>query len=211
MTAQFYWMIVAAVILTVIACFLVAYTLATGILWVLHRYHDDRRRARLMMRDFSRPWTGRAAIVSILLLCAVALWVLVPPALADAQYTVTVSDYCNVREEPRKDSPDAGDLYAGDTVTGIGYQDGWVLVEAAVEAGTGWVRADLLTLVDYPIGKYTNTSGGRVRMRAEPDGKAVGWLKAGGTVDVIRWTDVDGVAWAYTDKGYIKSDYLEVE
>lgn len=175
------------------------------------RQHRERRTLRRMMRDYCRPWTGRAALVAALLLVCIALWVVAPPALADAQYTVTVSDWCNVREEPRKDSADAGDLYAGDTVTGIGYQSGWVQVDASVEAGTGWVREDLLTLTDYPIGKHTNNTGGRVRLRSEPDGKATGWLKAGGTVDVIRWVDVDGAAWAYTNRGYIDGTCLEVE
>lgn len=131
-------------------------------------------------------------------------------ALADAMYTVTVSDYCNVREAPDKDSADTGDLYAGDTVTGTGYQSGWVQVDASVEAGTGWVREDLLTLADFPTGRYTNNTGGRVNIRKTPDGKHAHWLDAGRTVDVIRWVDVDGTAWAYTQKGYIKAGCLVV-
>jgi len=141
-------------------------------------------------------------LVTILMFCSTAL--------ADAQYTVTVSDWCNVREKPRKDSIDAGNLYAGDTVTGTGYQAGWVQVEASVEAGTGWVREDLLTLADYPVGTYTNSTGGRVHIRKTPDGDHAHWLDAGHSVDVTRWVDVDGVAWAVTKRGYIKSDCLEV-
>ncbi len=210
MIAQLYWIIVGSVILTAAACILLAYAQGSVILWLTERYHADRRRARLMLADICKPWTGRAAIAASVLLAVVALCVVVPPALADAQYTVTVSDYCNVREEPRKDAVDAGDLFAGDTVTGTAYQSGWVQVIASVEAGTGWVRADLLTLADYPVGRYTNTSGGRVRVRAEPDGKAIGWLAAGHTVDVERWVDVDGVAWAYTTQGYVDGNWLEV-
>lgn len=134
-------------------------------------------------------------------------------ALADAMYTVTVSDYCNVREAPDKDSADTGDLYAGDTVTGTGYQSGWVQVDASVEAGTGWVRADLLTLDGVPTGRYTNASGGRVHIRKTPyvdKGNHAHWLAAGHSVDVIRWVDVDDVAWAYTARGYIDGGCLEV-
>lgn len=181
------------------------------ILWYAANYLRDKRRYRRMMRDYCKPWTGRMLVVLMVLIAAIALWVIAPPALADAQYTVTVSDWCNVRELPDKASADTGNLYAGDVVTGTGYQAGWVQVDASVEAGTGWVREDLLTLADYPTGRYTNASGGRVRIRREPDGKAVGWLKAGGTVDVIRWLDVDGAAWAVTKRGYIDGGCLEVE
>lgn len=140
-------------------------------------------------------------LVTILMFCSTAL--------ADAQYTVTVTDWCNIRERPDKDSADTGNLYAGDTVTGTGYQSGWVQVDASVEAGTGWVREDLLTLADYHVGKYTNASGGRVHIRKTPDGDHAHWLDAGHSVDVIRWVDVDGVAWAYTKRGYIDGGCLE--
>lgn len=149
-------------------------------------------------------WIG--LVIAILI---VALSLLQNVALADALYIITVSDYCNVRESPDKDSADTGNLYAGDTVTGTGYQAGWVQVDASVEAGTGWVREDLLTLADYTAGKYTNNTGGRVHIRKTPDGDHAHWLGAGHTVDVIRWVDVDGVVWAYTKKGYIKFDCLE--
>ena len=149
-------------------------------------------------------WLG--LVIAILL---VALSLLQGVAMADAQYTVTVSDYCNVRESPDKDSADTGDLYAGDTVTGTGYQAGWVQVDASVEAGTGWVREDLLTLADVPTGRYINNTGGRVNIRKTPDGKHADWLDAGHHVNVLRWVDVDGTAWAYTKNGYIKYDCLE--
>lgn len=169
----------------------------------------DRRRQRAMMRGYCRPWTGRMALVVAVLMACVALWVIAPPAMADALYTVTVDDYVYVREQPTKASSELGTINGGEQVTGTGYQDGWVQVAVAMELTEGWIRADLLTLTDYPVGRYTNTSGGRVRVRAEPDGKAVGWLKAGGTVDVIRWVDVDGVVWAVTERGYIDGRYIE--
>ena len=149
-------------------------------------------------------WLGLVIVIFL-----VALSLLQGVAMADTQYTVTVSDYCNVREQPGKTSADIGDLYAGDTVTGIGYQAGWVQVSVALEVTSGWVREDMLTLADYPTGRYTNVSGGRVHIRKTPDGDHAHWLDAGHTVDVIRWVAVDGSAWAYTKKGYIKFDCLE--
>lgn len=146
----------------------------------------------------------------VLALGIALLVILIASAQADALYTITVSDYANVREQPRKDSADIGDLFAGDTVIGIGYQDGWVQVEASVEAGQGWVRADLVTLVDKPVGRYTNTSGGRVRIRKTPGGDHAHWLEARHSVNVIRWVDVNGTAWAVTDRGYVDGAWLEV-
>ena len=182
----------------------------SNLLWYAARYRADRRHLRQMMRGY-RLKTGRMALAVILLLAAVLLWVLwPPPALADALYVLTVDDYASVREAPSKRAVDVGDLYAGDTVQGLGYDAGWVLVAADVEAGQGWVRADLLTLDGVPTGRYTNQSGGRVRVRVEPDGRTVDWVPASGTVDVQRWVDVDGVAWAYVGDGYVDGEGLEV-
>lgn len=154
-------------------------------------------------------WLG--LVIAILIM---VLGLLQGIALADAQYTITVSDYCNVREEPSKDSDDLGDLEAGETVTGTDYQSGWVQVAVAFELTQGWVREDLLTLADYSIGQYTNDTGGRVHIRKTPyadQDNHAHWLDAGHTVDVIRWLDVDSVAWAVTKRGYIDGKYLEEE
>lgn len=188
----------------------------------MNSIRKERRRIARMLRGYPIPKVRREDYhnptvmrklpgrwLSVLLLVLLAC----TSAMADAQYTVTVSDWCNVREMPRKDSIDTGNLYAGDVVTGTGYQAGWVQVDASVEAGTGWVREDLLTLADYPTGRYTNTSGGRAHIRKTPyvsDDNHARWLDAGHTVDVIRWVDVDGTAWAYTAKGYIDGGCLEV-
>lgn len=183
----------------------------SNMLWYAARYRAERRHLRQMMRGY-RLKTGRMALVIVILMAAIALWVLwPPPAMAEALYALTVDDYANVRDRPSKQAVDVGDLYAGDIVQGLDYSQGWVLVAADVEAGQGWVRADLLTLDGMPTGQYRNTSGGRVRVRAEPDGKPVGWLKAGGTADVQRWVDNDGAAWAYVGTGYVSGEWLEVE
>ena len=131
------------------------------------RWREHRRIAR-MFRDYPiyrvrksayhnplvmRKLPGRVWIIVVALVLVQGI------ALADALYTVTVSDYCNVREQPGKDSADIGDLYAGDTVTGTGYKSGWVQVSVSLEQDTGWVRDDLLTLADYPTCRYTNATG----------------------------------------------------
>ena len=181
------------------------------------RWREHRRIAR-MFRNYPIYRVRKSAYHNPLVmsklpgrvwLISVALVLMQGIALADAQYTVTVSDYCNVRELPGKDSADIGDLYAGETVAGIGYQAGWVQVSVALEVTSGWVREDMLTLADYPAGRYTNASGGRVHIRKTPDGDHAHWLDAGHTVDVIRWVSVDGVAWAVTERGYIDGGCLD--
>ena len=47
--------------------------------WYLSRYLSDRRRLRAMTRDYSRPWTGRTALVVAILIAAIAPWLLIPP------------------------------------------------------------------------------------------------------------------------------------
>jgi hypothetical protein len=175
--------------------------------WYLERYRAERRNHRRMMVN-AKPWTGRALIVMVILIASIALWLIAPPAQA-AMYTVTAAPYANVRAEPSKMSDDLGDMKKGEQVQGSGYSEGWVQVAVQLELTSGWIRADLLTLSDYPVGRYTNVSGGRVRIRKAPEGDHAAWLAAGKSVDVLRWLDVNGSAWAVTGKGFVLGDCLE--
>lgn len=160
--------------------------------------------------------TGRIGIktgtVKLVLAIAAALFAVgLAASVAEAEtYVITATPFANVREAPDKSSADLGDLNAGELVEGTGYQSGWVQVAVDLEQADGWVREDLLTLADYPVGRYANNTGGRVNIRREPGGDHAHWLDSGHTVDVIRWVDVDGTAWAYTRRGYIDGGCLEV-
>lgn len=129
-------------------------------------------------------------------------------------YLVTVDDYCNVRSSADKDSRDLGDIDGGTLVVGHEYSQGWILVDVNFEAAQGWIRADLLTLSaregsnDFALGKYKNTSGGRVWVRTDPDGAKVAQLQSGKSVTVLRWLESEGKTWAYTKRGYIDGSYL---
>ncbi len=138
-----------------------------------------------------------------------------------ALYTITAHPYANIREGPSKSSMDIGDMRQGDTVRGT-YASGWVdatseilddgtEITLSVEQGHGWIREDLLTLAgeDYPVGRWYNRTGGRVHIRRAPDGAHTDWLAAGKAVNVKRWIDVEGVAWAYVGIGYVLGDCLE--
>ena len=158
-------------------------------------------------------------LVLVMAVVVVLMFALVPPAHAETYVVITQGDPANVRDKPDIHSDDIGDVCNGDLLVGTGYEDGWILCDGytidgsiialPVEAGQGWVSEKYLTLDGVATGEYTNTSGGRVNIRTEPDGKHASWLDAGHTVDVIRWVAVDGSVWAYTKKGYIKFDCLE--
>jgi len=114
-----------------------------------------------------------------------------------------------IRERPTRKSHDAGTLRAGETVVAIGYQGGWTLVEAPVEAGTGWVKSEYLTTSTEDYGQYFNSSGGPVRIRNGIGGTKTGELKAGKKVTVTAWgIDIDGATWAYIGRGYVMAKYL---
>lgn len=185
------------------------------IFWSIGRCWNERRAARRMMRGYCRPWTGRMALVVALLLASAALWVFAfPAALADAgdNYTVnTTGDTLNIRDNPWLGADVIGKLWPGDTVTLISEADGWSLVTVSIEAGKGYVKSDYLTLssMDRPLGTYQNSSGGRVRVRTEPDGKRMRWLEVGDTVDVMRWTDAGGDRWGFVGDGYVLGSCLE--
>ena len=183
------------------------------LLWYAQRYRAERSRQRRMQRGFCVPWTGRMALVVALLLASVALWALFPPlAMAEGVYAVnTAGDTLNIRAHPWLGADVIGTLYPGDTVVLISEGDGWSLVNADIEAGQGYVKSDYLTLADAgdPLGTYINHSGGRVRVRAKPDGERVRWLEDGDTVAVTRWTDVDGQRWGYVGDGYVLGECLQ--
>ncbi len=114
-----------------------------------------------------------------------------------------------IRERPTRKSHDTGKLRAGDAVVAIGYQGGWTLVDAPVEAGTGWVKSEYLTTSTEDYGQYINSSGGMVRIRDGIGGAKIGKLKAGKQVNVTAWAvDMDGETWAFIGTGYVMAKYL---
>lgn len=115
----------------------------------------------------------------------------------------------NIRERPLLKSKAVGSLEASDRVVAIGYDGGWTLVEAPVEAGAGWVKSEFLTTSTDGYGDYANSSGGRVRLRNGVGGESLGWLPAGKRVTVSAWAeDMNGEHWAYVGKGYVMAQYL---
>lgn len=133
-------------------------------------------------------------------------------AIADESYYVMChpDSFVNVRKSPSKNGTIVGCLYYGDEVKADGKtKNGFIhVVGLSLEDDEGWVRnlyLDLWKPMDDVIGEYTVVSKGRVAIRNGVNGKRTGWLKSGSDVFVYGMS----AEWAVTNKGYVKSEYLE--
>jgi len=114
-----------------------------------------------------------------------------------------------VREYAKKASAKTGYLMLGDSVWSDGKRkNGYVHVLGITEAGEGWVHSGFL-IEDEPIVEKTKAcimSKGRVACRRSIRGTRRKWLKNGDEVIVYAW----GEEWSVTNKGFIKSKYLQM-
>lgn len=116
----------------------------------------------------------------------------------------------NVRRTPKKGSPITGRLDFGDSVTTDGEKkNGFLHVYGITEDGEGWIFAGNL-ITDPPV-KTERTwasvaASGRVMTYRWIEGKKNGWINVGDDVKVIALSE----DWAVTNKGYIRTKYLEV-
>jgi hypothetical protein len=134
-------------------------------------------------------------------------------ALAD-EYKVFI--LCNpktaviVRERPKKGANETGRLDFGDEVWTDGKKkNGYLHVIGITEAGEGWVFAGN-TITDQPeklTGARANVAAtGRVMSYRWVKGKKNDWVEIGTQVTVYAISE----EWAVTNKGYIRTKYLEV-
>ena len=141
-------------------------------------------------------------------LCAMLLFVQVATAEAMTLYAAHEEGDLNIRDKPYGDR--IGYLLPGDSGEFVRQEGEWVFLALGIEAGGGWVSAKYLTADPEAAGQYVNASGGRVRIRETPGGKAAGWIKAGRTVEVLAvLPDENGDMWGRTKTGYIAMKYLE--
>lgn len=146
--------------------------------------------------------------IAICAACMLLIAAHMVPAEALTLYAAHKEDELNVRQSPNGSR--VGYLLPGDSGEYIRQDGEWVLLALGIEDGKGWVNAQYLTVDPAAAGQYTNASGGRVRIRKTPAGKASGWLESGKTVDVTAvLPDANGDLWGKTKKGYIAMKYLE--
>lgn len=119
-------------------------------------------------------------------------------------------DYVNVREKPSRKSEAVGYADAGDSVLIDGAEkNGYLRCYYIGEMGIGWIHKGYV-VYDKPervsITAKVNCKF-RVRARQYISGKRRAWLKNQDEVNVY-WLSDD---WCVTNKGFVKTKYLEME
>lgn len=116
----------------------------------------------------------------------------------------------NVRFKPKKGSEIVGRLEFGDWVETDGKKsNGFIHVYGIGEYGEGWIFAGYV--VQDPPEKTEKVyasigASGRVMSYRWVNGKKNGWLNVCDQVTILGMSD----EWAITNKGYIRTKYLEV-
>jgi hypothetical protein len=116
----------------------------------------------------------------------------------------------NVRTSPKKGHNEAGRLDFGDWAETDGeIRNGYIRIYGIGEAGVGWVHAGYVVKdeprkVEKAYGVIS--ASGRVKSYRRIGGKGYKWLNIGDEVKVFALSE----EWAVTNKGYIRTKYLEV-
>ena len=119
-------------------------------------------------------------------------------------------DWVNVRRRASTRSESLGRLETGDTVRITGKtKDGFAHALVSLEEAEGWVFGGYLVFDEpVPMDGRTATvrSSGRVACRKCVEGGRRCWVNDGDQVSVFYRT----AEWCVTNKGFIKTEYLEV-
>ena len=161
---------------------------------------------------------NRNVIVLTLIFILIVLLIIIGAvkAAAEEEYTDAYI-FCmpessvSVRERPKKTSFAGGELLAGDIVHLDGKKKNgyYHCVNMANESGDGWVSCKYIVF-EEPV--YINReavviSKGRLAARNQINGKVKRWLQPQSIVTIYYMTE----EWCVTDKGYIKTIYLEID
>lgn len=119
--------------------------------------------------------------------------------------------YVHVRKTPKKGGEETGQLYCGDRVVTDGKRKNGYLhcIDLSTEYGEGWVHLGYIVSDQPKIieGYGIITSNGRVATRRWINGKRSSWIRDGTRVRILAISE----EWTLTVRGFIKSEYLEVE
>ena len=162
--------------------------------------------------------TGIIVIAVLFALIILLVGILIDPAFAESEdYEVWAllkpGDYVNVRISPNKRSEKIGYLDAGDScwtdgktkngflhVYGVGETDGWVYKWYMVTEQPEVVNEYYTVCALKRVLCRKGVGGPRIKGR-------LGWMKNGTRVKVFS---IAG-EWAITSRGYVKSEWLEVD
>ena len=149
-------------------------------------------------------------IITILALISV-LTLIIAGSVAEDEYFIICNpkSYVNVRRSPKKGAEEIGRLDCGDSFLSDGKKkNGYIHVVGMTEYGEGWIHKGYV-VEDQPIIESlrgTIAATGRVKTRRYIGGKKLEWLEV--CTDV--WIYVMSDEWAVTNRGFIRTKYLEV-
>ena len=130
--------------------------------------------------------------------------------LWEAYVVCQPGDYVNVRLNPSRKSEAVGYADAGDSIMIDGAEkNGYLRCYYIGEMGVGWIHKGYVVydkLERVSITAKVNSKG-RVMARKYVGGKRRAWLKKNDEVKVY-WLSMD---WCVTNKGFVKTKYLEME
>lgn len=116
----------------------------------------------------------------------------------------------NVRIRPKKGSKVEGRLDFGDWIETDGEKrNGWLHVIGIGETGEGWICSGYVVEDEPQKTERTRAvvaATGRVMSYRRIGGARNGWLNVGDELTVYALSD----EWAVTNKGYVRSKYLDV-
>ena len=149
-------------------------------------------------------------IISILIVFACLSSILPASGSEDVYFIIcNPNSYVCVRNSPKKGNNETGRFDCGDYVRSDGVKkNGYLHITEAME-GDGWIYAGNV-IEDQPViekQKMRVNSNSNVICRRSVNGKKVGILTNGDVVTVYARSE----KWAVTDKGYIMTEYLEVD
>ena len=129
----------------------------------------------------------------------------------DAWIICQPGDWVNARRRPSGKSESLGRLEPGDQIRVTGKtKNGWAEAKVSLEEDTAWIWGGYIVF-DEPEAmqgrSMTVRADGRVACRKCIEGDRRCWIVDGCTVRVHYLTS----AWAVTDRGFIKAEYLAEE
>ena len=140
----------------------------------------------------------------IIIFILLFLTIVINSAMAESTTLIVTVDELNGRAEPTTKSSVEMRLYKDDEVTFVSYNDGWVEIIGG-ETGTVFCKAEYLSEKDANLGTYKNTSGGRVHVRENIEGKRIDSIAANKNVEVSSII----LNWGYIGNGWVDLQYFE--
>lgn len=175
-----------------------------------------RAKRKQLMREI---WHGIGEFVFIFTVVMLVVFLMKATGLADAPketwteaYVICQpGDYVNIRPHPNKKGDVIGRFETGERLylDGRSQRNYLHLVGLRLETDEGWIHKGYV-VSDMPEemdNEAIISSSGRVAARRSVNGDRRMWLKRGEHVHVFYWTD----EWCLTDKGYIRTEYVELE